>query len=85
MTKMVDNAGRIVRAVGIPLIADSGYGNPINVVWTVHNYRENPHGRNTRLARSYRPLHRKGCARPSNATATTTIGPSLHELSASIL
>src|SRR5690348_11711407 len=33
MSEMVDNARRIVEAVGVPVIADAdtGYGNPINV------------------------------------------------------
>jgi 2-methylisocitrate lyase-like PEP mutase family enzyme len=37
---MVDNAHRIVEAVDIPVIADAdtGYGNPINVVRTVREY-----------------------------------------------
>ncbi len=40
LTEMVDNARRIVAAVGIPVIADAdtGYGNPINVIRTVHEY-----------------------------------------------
>ena len=40
MTEMADNAGRIVQAVDIPLIADAdtGYGNPINVIRTVQSY-----------------------------------------------
>lgn len=40
MSEMVDNARRIVEAVGIPLIADAdtGYGNPINVIRTVKSY-----------------------------------------------
>ncbi len=40
MTEMVDNARRIARAVGIPVIADAdtGYGNPLNVIRTVHEY-----------------------------------------------
>jgi 2-methylisocitrate lyase-like PEP mutase family enzyme len=40
MTEMVDNARRIVEAVDIPLIADAetGYGNPINVIRTVQEY-----------------------------------------------
>ncbi|HEU5438430.1 MAG TPA: isocitrate lyase/PEP mutase family protein [Ktedonobacterales bacterium] len=40
MSEMVDNAGRIVGAVGVPVIADAdtGYGNPINVIRTVQEY-----------------------------------------------
>src|ERR671935_3191847 len=40
LTEMVDNARRIVEAVEVPVIADAdtGYGNPINVVRTVHEY-----------------------------------------------
>ena len=40
MSDMVDNARRIVNAVGIPVIADAdtGYGNPINVIRTVQEY-----------------------------------------------
>ena len=40
MTEMVDNARRIAGAVGIPVIADAdtGYGNPINVIRTVQEY-----------------------------------------------
>ncbi|MGH2486641.1 MAG: isocitrate lyase/PEP mutase family protein, partial [Ktedonobacterales bacterium] len=39
-TEMVENARRIVQAVGIPLIADAdtGYGNPLNVIRTVRLY-----------------------------------------------
>src|SRR5579875_1604864 len=39
-TEMVDNARRIAGAVEIPLIADAdtGYGNPINVIRTVREY-----------------------------------------------
>jgi carboxyvinyl-carboxyphosphonate phosphorylmutase len=39
-TEMVDNARRIVQAVDVPVIADAdtGYGNPINVIRTVHEY-----------------------------------------------
>jgi len=42
MTEMVENAGRIASAVQIPLIADAdtGYGNPINVVRTVKEYEK---------------------------------------------
>ena len=40
MSEMVDNARRIVGAVDVPVIADAdtGYGNPINVVRTVREY-----------------------------------------------
>lgn len=40
MSEMVDQARRICAAVGVPVIADAdtGYGNPINVVRTVHEY-----------------------------------------------
>jgi 2,3-dimethylmalate lyase len=40
MSEMVDNARRIVEAVGLPVIADAdtGYGNPINVIRTVQEY-----------------------------------------------
>jgi carboxyvinyl-carboxyphosphonate phosphorylmutase len=40
MTEMVDNARRIVETIDIPLIADAdtGYGNPVNVVRTVREY-----------------------------------------------
>ncbi|BBL47317.1 MULTISPECIES: isocitrate lyase/PEP mutase family protein [Metallosphaera] len=40
MTEMVDNARRIVDAVNIPVIADAdtGYGNPINVIRTIQEY-----------------------------------------------
>ncbi|HZV51814.1 MAG TPA: oxaloacetate decarboxylase [Candidatus Dormibacteraeota bacterium] len=40
MTEMVDNARRIAAAVEVPVIADAdtGYGNPINVVRTVQEY-----------------------------------------------
>jgi carboxyvinyl-carboxyphosphonate phosphorylmutase len=40
MSEMVDNARRIVEAVDVPVIADAdtGYGNPINVIRTVHAY-----------------------------------------------
>jgi 2-methylisocitrate lyase-like PEP mutase family enzyme len=39
-TEMVDNARRIVGAVGIPVVADAdtGYGNPLNVIRTVTEY-----------------------------------------------
>ena len=40
MTEMVDNARRIAGAVAIPVIADAdtGYGNPLNVIRTVQEY-----------------------------------------------
>src|SRR3954468_16087891 len=40
LSEMVDNARRIVQAVGVPVIsdADNGYGNPINVIRTVREY-----------------------------------------------
>ena len=40
MTEMVDNARRIADCVDIPLIADAdtGYGNPLNVIRTVGAY-----------------------------------------------
>ena len=40
LTEMVDNARRIVEAVDVPVIADAdtGYGNPLNVIRTVHEY-----------------------------------------------
>lgn len=40
MTEMVENAARIATAVSIPVIADAdtGYGNPINVVRTIQEY-----------------------------------------------
>jgi 2-methylisocitrate lyase-like PEP mutase family enzyme len=42
MSEMVDQARRIVQAVQVPVIADAdtGYGNPINVIRTVHAYEE---------------------------------------------
>lgn len=42
MTEMVENAYRIASAVQIPVIADAdtGYGNPINVVRTVREYEK---------------------------------------------
>src|SRR5919197_4810872 len=38
--EMADHARRIVQAVGVPVIADAddGYGNPLNVRRTVHEY-----------------------------------------------
>ncbi|MBV9047525.1 MAG: oxaloacetate decarboxylase [Solirubrobacterales bacterium] len=40
LSEMVDNARRIVQAVEIPVIADAdtGYGNPINVIRTVREF-----------------------------------------------
>ena len=40
LSEMTDNARRIAHAVDIPVIADAdtGYGNPINVIRTVHEY-----------------------------------------------
>jgi 2-methylisocitrate lyase-like PEP mutase family enzyme len=40
LTEMTDNARRIAQAVEIPVIADAdtGYGNPINVIRTVREY-----------------------------------------------
>jgi carboxyvinyl-carboxyphosphonate phosphorylmutase len=40
MSEMVDNARRIAEAVDVPVIADAdtGYGNPINVIRTVHAF-----------------------------------------------
>src|ERR687884_1928178 len=40
MSEMVDNARRIVQAVAVPVIADAdtGYGNPLNVIRTVRAY-----------------------------------------------
>jgi carboxyvinyl-carboxyphosphonate phosphorylmutase len=40
MTEMADQARRIAAAVGVPVIADAdtGYGNPLNVIRTVHEY-----------------------------------------------
>jgi 2-methylisocitrate lyase-like PEP mutase family enzyme len=42
MTEMVENAGRIAAALGVPLIADAdtGYGNELNVVRTVREYEK---------------------------------------------
>jgi carboxyvinyl-carboxyphosphonate phosphorylmutase len=39
-TEMIDNARRITSAVAVPVIADAdtGYGNPINVIRTVRDY-----------------------------------------------
>jgi 2-methylisocitrate lyase-like PEP mutase family enzyme len=40
MTEMVDHARRVVEAVDVPVIADAdtGYGNPLNVIRTVQAY-----------------------------------------------
>ncbi|MCC6531259.1 MAG: isocitrate lyase/PEP mutase family protein [Burkholderiales bacterium] len=40
MSEMVDNAARIVDACALPLVADAdtGYGNPMNVRRTIHEY-----------------------------------------------
>src|SRR5262245_43739996 len=40
MSEMIDNARRIVETVDLPVIADAdtGYGNPINVIRTVREY-----------------------------------------------
>ncbi|MBV8941801.1 MAG: isocitrate lyase/PEP mutase family protein [Solirubrobacterales bacterium] len=40
MSEMVNNARRIVEAVQVPVVADAdtGYGNPVNVIRTVHEY-----------------------------------------------
>ena len=40
MSEMVDNAARITAAVDLPVVADAdtGYGNPINVIRTVQTY-----------------------------------------------
>jgi 2-methylisocitrate lyase-like PEP mutase family enzyme len=42
MTEMVDQARRIVDVAGVPVIADAdtGYGNPINVIRTVQAYEQ---------------------------------------------
>lgn len=42
MTEMVDNAGRIARAVDIPVVADAdtGYGNELNTVRAVRDYEQ---------------------------------------------
>jgi 2-methylisocitrate lyase-like PEP mutase family enzyme len=42
MSEMVANARRIVEAVAVPVIADAdtGYGNPINVIRTIHEYEQ---------------------------------------------
>src|SRR5277367_2857150 len=42
MTEMVGNAARIVRAVGVPVIADAdtAYGNELNAVRTVREYEQ---------------------------------------------
>jgi len=40
MSQMVDNARRIAQAVDVPVIADAdtGYGNPLNIIRTVQEY-----------------------------------------------
>jgi len=40
MSEMVENAGRIAKSIGVPLIADAdtGYGNELNVIRTVREY-----------------------------------------------
>src|SRR6202790_2855923 len=40
LSQMVDNARRIAQAVDVPVIADAdtGYGNPLNVIRTVQEY-----------------------------------------------
>src|SRR5262249_22075964 len=42
MSEMVDNARRIARSVAVPVIADAdtGYGNPVNVIRTVQLYED---------------------------------------------
>jgi 2-methylisocitrate lyase-like PEP mutase family enzyme len=42
MSEMVGRAHAIVQAVGVPVIADAdtGYGNPLNVIRTVHEYEQ---------------------------------------------
>ncbi|MFI4988660.1 MAG: oxaloacetate decarboxylase [Alphaproteobacteria bacterium] len=42
MTEMVENAGRLAAAVGVPVVADAdtGYGNELNVVRTVREYEK---------------------------------------------
>ncbi len=42
MTEMVQNASRIVDSINLPLIADAdtGYGNPVNMVRTVREYEK---------------------------------------------
>jgi 2,3-dimethylmalate lyase len=39
-SEMIDHARRIVQTVGLPVIADAdtGYGNPLNVIRTVRDY-----------------------------------------------
>ncbi len=41
-TEMIENARRMAQAVSIPMIADAdtGYGNAINVIRTVHDYEQ---------------------------------------------
>lgn len=42
MTEMVDHARRIAQAISVPLVADAdtGYGNPLNVIRTVREYEQ---------------------------------------------
>jgi len=42
LPEMVDNAHRIAQSVGIPVIADAdtGYGNAVNVIRTVHEFED---------------------------------------------
>src|SRR3954464_3640135 len=42
LTEMAGNAARIARATALPVIADAdtGYGNPINVIRTVQEYEQ---------------------------------------------
>ena len=53
MSEMVDNAQRIAAAVGVPVIADAdtGYGNPVNVIRTVQEYEAAGVGRSTSRTR----------------------------------
>ena len=54
LPEMVDNARRIAQAVDIPVIADAdtGYGNPINVIRTVREYEAAACRRSTSRTRS---------------------------------
>lgn len=42
LSEMVDNARRIVQATSLPVVADAdtGYGNPINVIRTIREYEQ---------------------------------------------
>ncbi len=53
LPEMVDNARRIAQAVGLPVIADAdtGYGNPVNVIRTVHEYESAASPRSTSRTR----------------------------------